>query len=566
MSAWSIVRRLGGIVQGKDYHVKTSTMILLVVAAVACGLVAVLLLVFIQAHPQVGMAILIAVGIIALLALAYAVYYLLDRITTHHHRISTRKLALQAEQDRLERERQTDIRAWEIEQKRLALEMQERQQQWLLEQRRLELEDQKLKLAAYQAQAVALGKDQALVIRDYTGLESRVAYEPRRVQVQVREEQEEVQEAEVVGLLGPATRRPVSAEYLLVTGELDGEDLVLGVDGNGQLVRRTWRQILCVLILGLMGGGKTNTALWIVFQLLLKGYKVALIDRHAKSDESTHARLKDFSSAYDTPVGDSPAAALRVVRHVRKVFESRRDQGASISYQLAFVVDEFTATMRAATDKDSEWQLVAVELAALLEYLNTEGRKYGVYPICMGQAANASRAGGTEIRDLFHTRIIHAMRARQAQMLGLTEEKKAIQKLETGQVYLDIDGKDDPFAMTVPEVTKGFKQAVYTRVYGAQKHHENAVFTGGSRVVQTEQLNLINEPPMNQMQHQIEPRLPELAKRVLDLKNAGMSKNAIVWEIWQVKKGGSEQYKQANAEYTQIIESLTELGYLQAQQ
>jgi hypothetical protein len=548
----------------------------LVAGCVGVGILAVLFWT-IQAYPQIGFVIAGCVGVVALLAFVQVVYLISNRIHAHRNQIATRNLALQAEQARIDRERQRDERAWQAEQHRLQIEQQERQQQWYLEQRRLELEDRKIKLAAYQAQAVQVGKGQSLVIRDYNGLDSRVAYEPR---VQVREEWKDtelVSESELGGLLPAPRPRSASAIELLRDGELDGSDLVLGTDQSGQLVRRTWKQVMCMLILGLMGGGKTNTALWIVFQLLLKGYKVALIDRHAKSDESTHARLKDFSSVYDTPVGDSPAAAMRVVKHVRRVFEMRRDQGKPVTYSLAFVVDEFTATMRAMSDKESEWQPVAIELATLLEYLNTEGRKYGVYPICIGQAANASRSGGTEIRDLFHTRIIHAMRARQAQMLGLTDEKKAIQKLETGQVYLDIDGKDDPFAMIVPEVTEEFKQAVLTRLLSRRTEtklvlHETfdapLVRSSDGEVERSRRttegfVNAVPKTPEGIEETAF--NLPEVVQRVLDLRKAKANKAEIILEVWNAKVGSSAAYKKANEEYAQIIENLTELGYLEAQ-
>jgi len=550
---------------------KKSTFALMLACGAAVAVVVILVINQIQAHPQIGLAILIALGVVALVGFVYVLYILVNRIHENHHRISTRKLAYQAEIDRQDRERLQAERSWQVEQQRLMWEQERNRQAWVLEQQRLQLEDQKIKLAAYQAQAVQVKHDQALIIRDYSGLESRVAYQPQP-RVQVREDwrdTELVSEPEIDGLLSAPQVHAPSADSLLQSGELDGSDIVLGVDQTGQLVRRTWKQLMSILVLGLMGGGKTNTALWILMQVIRQGYRVALVDRHARSDESTHARLKDFSGAYDTPVGDSPAAAARVVRHVKQVFEDRRQRGLPVSYRLVLVVDEFSATMRAIKDNTSDWQPVAVELAGLLEDLGYEGRKFGVHVICIGQATNASRSGGTEIRDLFHTRIVHGMRARQAQNLGLTDEKEAIQKLETGQVIVDIEGRDDPFQMTVPEVTESFKQAVLSRLAPRRASRylpEQKAFKTGSLPVQRHTSELINERPVNTVPHTPEPQLPEEAKRVLDLKNGGMGKGAIIWEMWQVRKGGSERYKQADAQYTQIIETLEQLGYLKAQQ
>jgi hypothetical protein len=528
--------------------------VLLLVLGVVGAVVVALMMSFIQAYPQVGFVLLVAVGIVALLAFLSAVYFLANRVHEYSHRIVRRRLILKAELDQREREHVVAERVWNAECEHM-----------VIEQRKLDLEEQKIRLQAYQAQVVTVRHDHALVVRDYNGLGTRLAYEPVRGVGLVNEPQSH-------GLLSPP-RCQISALSLLQDGQLDAGDLVLGFDEGGNLVRRTWRQLLSILILGLMGGGKTNTAIWIVFQLLLKGYRVALIDRHAKSDESTHARLKDFVTAYGTPVGDSVQAAVRVVKYVRGVLEDRRDRGTPVEYKLLFVVDEFAAIMRALRDSTSEWQPVATVLAGLIEDLNYEGRKYGVHVMCIGQAANASRSGGTEIRDLFHTRIIHGMRARQAQMLGLADEKQAIQRLETGQVYVDVEGRDSPFFMVVPEITEGFKQAVLGRLFPCRVDRELAENGGFSHVSsgvparETWGFAQVAEIPKklaSRTTEDLSGKLPERVERVLGLRKTGMGKKAIILEVWQVRPGGSDRYKQAELEYTQIVENLTALGYLQA--
>jgi hypothetical protein len=575
---------------------KTARIIVLMASAAIIGLVVYLVIGDIQRMPVIGFVLVAVLGLVALLCVVYVAYVILNRINKNYHHMESRKLARQAELKRLEfdqlmieqaeREEQLKLERaeraeqvrWEREQMRWereqAREDERVRQEALLEQRRLELEEQRIKLQAYQAQAVHVGRDQTLIIRDYSGLNTKTAYEPAARRVREEYPDTELVTDPAIEQLAAPRRYTVSALALLQGGELTGDDVVLGVGADGQIVRRTWRQLMSILILGLMGGGKTNTALWIVLQLIVKGYRVALIDRHAKSDESTHARLKGFSHAYDTPVGDSVVAASRVVKHVRQVFESRRDQGAPIDYKLVFICDEFTATMRAATDKTSDWQDVAIALAGLVEDLNSEGRKYGVHVIAMGQAANASRGGGTEVRDLFHSRIIHGMRARQAQMLGMTDEKHAIQKLETGQVYVDIEGKDDPFPMQVPEVTADFTTEVLRRIAPRRTSPKLVLkdtFDPRSVWGQNDEPNRSTvsfEQPMNTVPNTPEPitlELPEKAKRVLDLRKSGMGKAAIILEIWQAKKGGSAAYKQATEEYTQIVENLVTLGYLVAQ-
>ncbi len=84
---------------------------------------------------------------------------------------------------------------------------------------------------------------------------------------------------------------------------------------------------------------------------------------------------------------------------------------------IAVVIDEFTNIMWDMKDKDSDWHVVANKLHRLIKTLNTSGRKYGIFCLCIGQATNADSTGGTIIRDLFNTRVAHSMRINQAKML-----------------------------------------------------------------------------------------------------------------------------------------------------
>jgi hypothetical protein len=358
------------------------------------------------------------------------------------------------------------------------------------------------------------------------------------------------------------------AGELIEQGRIGAEgEILLGFDGNMQEVRRLWKKIKAVLILGLQGGGKTSTAVWLIVQVLIQGGRIALIDKHARSeDDSMYQKVKPFEPLFDTPVGDSPQAALRVIGHARKVLDARLD-GAPCSYPLLLVVDEFSAIMRQMKTEE-KWAEVALKLAALVEDFNFEGRKHKCYAICIGQAANASRTGGTEIRDTFNTRLVHGMRAKQASLIGLTEQKKDVQKLENGQLYVDIEGADDPFFVQVPFVSDADIKAIAARLLGARRRTEaleNDAFLGRAASVQSQLLERSErkaERTPNADENYIEP-LNVQAKKVLDLKKLNMGKAAIIWEVWGVKKGGSERYKQAEFDYEQIVENLVSLGYLQ---
>lgn len=271
---------------------------------------------------------------------------------------------------------------------------------------------------------------------------------------------EEMQESEEARTEAPRT---MSAYELLASGTL-GSDILLGYDKNGNEIRRTWKQLKAILILGLQGGGKTTTACWLMAQALSQGARLAVIDKHAKSEEdSMLQKIEPFRSFFDCHPGEDPESSLQVVRHVKRVFEARLD-GAPCDYPLLLVVDEFSAIMAQASKDESRWQECAKELAALIEELNFEGRKHKVYAICIGQATNATRTGGTEIRDLFNTRIVHGMRTKQAQMLSLNEYAKDIRSLDLGQVIVDMEGRDEPFFAQVPYLSDKDIKAIAGRI------------------------------------------------------------------------------------------------------
>ena len=355
---------------------------------------------------------------------------------------------------------------------------------------------------------------------------------------------DEVEEVEML-----AAPQPQHALSLVRNGLTD--EIVLGSDNTGRLISFAWKKLKSVLILGLSGGGKSTTAAWLVIQAVLQGGKVALIDKHAKTeDESLYSKLRPFEQAFYTPVGDSPQAAMRVLSQVRAELEKRLT-GAESSVPLLLVVDEFTALLRQRGNNEA-WSEVADKLAGLVEDINTEGRKVKVYAVCIGQAGNASRTGGTEVRELFHTRIYHTMREQQARLLGMTENKKAIKGLAQGQVLVDMEGQEEPLTLAIPylpdEDIPTIASLIRARafMYSSLPVREDVQMIGSPDV-----RTGVNEP--------VEPS-ERVRDRVLTLRKQGESKENIILEVWQAKKGGSEKYKQANREYEAILAGASEIA------
>lgn len=522
--------------------------VILVVALVV--LVVALVIAFTVSNPWVMVVILVAASILTLLGFIYVVHVLVDLIGARHHQFRLRRLEAEARADEIEGQRTARIR-----------------------QERLDAEQ--FRLQWYAQEMVPIGRGEALVSRQ--GGNVQLVYEPRMA----------LPAPTVVDAQPVDTPTEVIPDALMVikAGDIpQGDDLLLGYDAAGQPVVRAWKKVKAILILGLQGGGKTSTAIWLLLQVVLKGGHLGLIDKHARSEEdSMYSRLRLLRAAFDVPVGDSPLSAMRVVQHARKVLDDRL-AGGHIAYPFLLVVDEFTAIMRQKSTGEA-WAEVAQKLQGVLEDYNTEGRKHRCFAICIGQAANASRSGGTEVRDLFNTRIVHRMRAKQAQMLSLTDEQDQIGRLGTGQVCVDME-TDDPFFLTVPFadddalklVAESLQQTAHFPPTSPLVSRSLAPFssslkpttsrhlrvrTEGAEAVRTGTFNPINAQALHPDAHLTE-RLFAKAEKVLDLRRLNVGKHTIVPEVWGISKGGSAAYKQACEEYERILRYLVARGELPA--
>jgi hypothetical protein len=514
--------------------------------AVGAGIIGVLallaLILFVTvtvSNPWVLIVVVAAAGLLLILGFVYLVHVLVDLIDARRHRFHLRRLEADARRDDLEGRKAERVRIERADAEQFRL-------QW------------------HAQDVVPLRRGEVLVSRQ--GNDFRLVYEPPA----------RLPEAQQIVEADPAPLAPIPDAFMVFrAGNLPkGDDLLLGFDAAGVPVVRAWKRVKAILILGLQGGGKTSTAIWLLLQVVLKGGRLGLIDKHARSeDDSMYGRLRVLRAAFDVPVGDTPQAAMRVVQHARKVLDARL-AGGHIAYPFVLVVDEFTAIMRQKASGE-QWSEVAQKLQGVLEDFNTEGRKHRCFAICIGQAANASRSGGTEVRDLFNTRVVHRMRAKQAQMLALTDYQDEIERLDTGRVCIDME-TDEPFFLTVPYandevialVAQSLQRTAQAFILPAieratpRSPTPAQAFTTCTGPVQPQVLNALPEPALNPRPHSTE-RLRERTERVLELRQLGVGKQAIVQELWGVKKGGSAGYKQACEEYERIMRLLIAAGKVQ---
>lgn len=261
-------------------------------------------------------------------------------------------------------------------------------------------------------------------------------------------------------IIVPEKKRNFTERMLGLNKEGDAEvqdtaselSILIGFNRHGKSVRKSMQHIKSILILGAAGMGKSTTACYLLGQMIEQGAHISVIDKHARSDESLSAMLSPFEAAFIQSPVYQPDGAMSVAGYASAELSGRIEGERSCSSPYILVIDEFSDIMRQAK-QSGPWSKAAQGLVSVVEEFVTGGRKYNCFVLCIGQIVNASRTGGTEIRELFNTRIIHGMKESQASMILSKQFKNQCTNLEPGQIILDIEGKEDPFFVQVPVMT-----------------------------------------------------------------------------------------------------------------
>lgn len=99
---------------------------------------------------------------------------------------------------------------------------------------------------------------------------------------------------------------------------------------------------------------------------------------------------------------------------------------------------------------------------------------------------------------------------------------------------------------------------ISTEVYVSQKQRQNEaeliLATDSNRELLERALALSSEDEEKENVLLVENAKNELAERVLQLKAKGWGKAKIILEVWGINKGGSQKYKDAEAEYKRLVE------------
>jgi hypothetical protein len=221
---------------------------------------------------------------------------------------------------------------------------------------------------------------------------------------------------------------PTFAELLQAGRVGKGNPLLLGYDQSGAAIEGSWLHLYSVGIGGATGSGKSWTAAYLLAQSMLHGARALVIDPHAGDPESLATRLSPLQAGMMSEPASDTRAILATVKMVQSELE-RRKSSRTERVPWVVVADEFTALMRGELQEP---------LALLIESIAQEGRKLGIYGMCLGQNWKTTRAGGGELRDSLASAFIHRLRPNQARYLtGLYADDlpRDLLELQPGRAY-----------------------------------------------------------------------------------------------------------------------------------
>lgn len=208
-------------------------------------------------------------------------------------------------------------------------------------------------------------------------------------------------------------------------------------DGSAVMRMGTWKELYSCAVAGVSGAGKTTTVLFLLYQAILCGTKLILVDPHmGDPEESLAARLVGFEKAFiHKPCDDNSIAVLKRVRWLKTELAHRKAHGIKEPRIIA-VFDEINALMRNDEIKG--------ELSELIVMIAEEGRKFGIFALLIGQRWAAQEIGNNaSVRGALASTMVHRLTdTNQIKLLmGSTKHNEAVLSLTQGHyLFRDTNG------------------------------------------------------------------------------------------------------------------------------
>jgi hypothetical protein len=193
----------------------------------------------------------------------------------------------------------------------------------------------------------------------------------------------------------------------------------------GVLRYGTWLDLYSCAVGGVTGSGKTTTVRFLLFQAILAGAKLLMIDPAIhEPEESLAAQFRMFKRIHLLPpCDDDPDEVAKRIRWFWAEYVRRKKNGIKGPAYI-FVLDEFNEIVALLPTE------IKKELALLLLRISQSGRKYGMFCMLIGQRWSEQDLGGKPYGSQIRTSLAAMLAHR------FTDESQA-QKLASSRYAAD---------------------------------------------------------------------------------------------------------------------------------
>ncbi len=334
------------------------------------------------------------------------------------------------------------------------------------------------------------------------------------------------------------------------------------VTGEWMLRFGTWLHLYSCGVGGVSGSGKTTTVRFLLFQAILAGARLLMIDPAIhEPKESLAAQFSMFKNIHlMKPCDDNPEAVAKRIRWFWNEYRRRKAKGIKGPAYI-MVIDEFNEVVALLPSE------VKKELAELLVRIAQSGRKYGLFIMVIGQRWSEQDLGGkpygSQIRTSLAAILAHRFNdEEQAKKLAGSRYAADCPNLRQGHYFFRDTQGQMSYTITPDTVADDGIEIQYM-LDAIENTVESSLETGESRaysLISRDTGPLSNEGEAASdagPSHEI-TRMYTLARRVLRLQADGAKLPEIMREIWDAPPGGTEKYQQALKEYQMVMRFIAE--------
>ncbi len=328
---------------------------------------------------------------------------------------------------------------------------------------------------------------------------------------------------------------PTVAE-LLKENMLGTDSLLLGFDMEGKPYYGSWADVRTFAIAGKGRSGKTITMFFIIIQAILNDAIVWVADPHAAKKSSITQLLQPLAHWIRFAKTDTEIAEM--TGDFIDMMEARITGESQDLTPAVLVTDEFTRMV------DANEQVYEAVVACAQQYAGVNG-----YAIIAGHEWTMGGKMLPKLRRALHAKFVHRLDEGYAKyLLNNAKVARGAEKLHTGFCYFQ-DTEGDVHELKTPLGTVGDAETVSRMI---------AQIAGPEypkQIVSPGEINVSTQAETNHFTEVLSLKSSKIDE-VKRLRMLHFNQSRIIWEIWQVKPGESQAYKDALAEYKRIIEQI----------